>query len=119
MRLLLGGLMILANSVYAAILPPIIVNVGTNPANINVMLPTNPTTGFQWTVKDYNRNLLKLVSSKYQKPDSKMPGAGGRMYYVFQLLKTPAIAQTSLDFVYSRPWDLTKSDTQSVTINFN
>lgn len=85
-----------------------------------VNLPANPTTGFQWSVVQYDKDLLTLGSSVYHGPNTKLIGAGGRMLFTFTLNKGITLPKTTeLTFKYARPWEKKGEFTmQKVTVNF-
>jgi inhibitor of cysteine peptidase len=68
-----------------------------------ITLPSNATTGYQWMLtKAPDEKLVKLLSSDYKRPDSKLAGAGGHMLWTFQAL---AAGKTELGLDYVRPWE--------------
>ncbi|WED44044.1 protease inhibitor I42 family protein [Legionella cardiaca] len=96
------------------------VNVDTSQTQFVVTLPANPTTGYQWTVENYDKALLKLLSSKYVAPQTKLIGAGGKTLFTFQLLEGKTYPKsTILLFKYARPWEPDTGTTKQVTVNFN
>lgn len=96
------------------------ISVDPHQGSFKVSLPANPTTGFQWTLKEYDTSLLKLTSSQYIAPESKLIGAGGEMVFVFDLLPTGNVlpSSTTLLFQYARPWETANGTIQQITINF-
>ena len=73
---------------------------------ITITLPSNPTTGFAWSIQKYDTNLLKLVSQKYTPPNSHLMGASGIQQYTFQAVQT-GFAVTQVGHVvlhYARQW---------------
>src|SRR3990167_6564655 len=87
-----------------------------NPA-ITITLPSNPTTGFTWSIQKYDTNLLKLVSQKYTPPNSRLMGAPGIQQYTFQAIQT-GYSVTQVGHVvlqYARQWT-TVGATQKVFI---
>lgn len=119
MRNLLGIMMLLCTMAIHAD-EPMSINIDADKPNFVITLAANPTTGFQWTVVEFDKDLLSLSSSVYQRPDTKLIGAGGHMLFTFTLNKGKAYPQsTNLVFKYARPWE--KDDTgatQTVTVNF-
>ena len=78
-----------------------------------VELPGNPTTGYSWRVKAYDKGILKLVSRRYDRTSNRMQGIassaqttrigqGGVFMFSF---KSIAAGKTTLEFVYTRPWE--------------
>ena len=119
MNLLMSFVMMLVPlSVYAN--KALLVNVPKNKSSFVITLEANPTTGYQWSVVSFDKDLLTLSSSYYQGPDSKLIGAGGHMLFTFTLNKEKAYPKTTdLFFSYARPWE--KGDTgakQKVTVHF-
>ncbi|KTD23394.1 secreted protein [Legionella lansingensis] len=95
------------------------INVDTSATQFLVTLPANPTTGYQWTVEDYDKSFLKLLSSRYAAPQTKLMGAGGEMSFTFQLISGRSYPKnTTLVFKYARPWEPQTGTVQKVTVNF-
>jgi inhibitor of cysteine peptidase len=75
-----------------------------------IKLKSNPTTGYTWSLHDYDKTLLSLVKHQYLAPTSGLIGASGYDQWTFKMNKV-AFTQpqrTSLKLTYARPWD--KSD---------
>ena len=84
-----------------------------------ISLPANPTTGFQWAVDQYDKNILTLSSSVYQKPQTNLVGAGGQMQFTFTLQKGKALPEhTHLQFKYARAWEPKTATVKKVQVNF-
>lgn len=86
----------------------------SKPITVNAKLPrfyitqpANPTTGYGWVIKNYDHQLIVLISTFYQPPDTRLIGAGGTMVWLFQA--TPKALQqsttTQIELVYQRAWD--------------
>jgi inhibitor of cysteine peptidase len=87
---------------------------------VEVKLPANPTTGYQWRLKQYNQALLQLQSQRYIRSNSKLMGAGGESIFIFS--RRPgqiAPKQTQLLFSYLRPWEPSSADDKAVIIKFD
>ncbi len=70
---------------------------------VNIKLDSNITTGFKWNlVTEPNSKILKLVSSKYNDPNTNAVGAVGSETWVFQAVGT---GTTSLTLGYYRPFE--------------
>ena len=99
---------------------PLSINVDKRQSSFVINLPANPTTGYQWSVVQFDKDLLTLSSSAYQKPDNHLIGAGGHMLYTFTLNSGKNYPDfTKFVFKYARPWE--KQDTgsvQKVTVHF-
>lgn len=115
-KILIGVLVFISTLLQAK---PIVVNLNPTTIQFEVPLPANPSTGYQWELKNYDRNLFSLIRSKFVPENPKLVGAGGTMIYTFQLnkgLKTPRM--TSIIFAYFRPWDKSSETMQTVHVNF-
>ena len=84
-----------------------------------IALPANPTTGFQWTIKDFDKQLLRLKKSEYNAPVAKRMGAGGKMVFTFERIKDTFPKQTEIVFQYARSWESKDSTLKRVTIEFS
>ena len=120
MRTILSALLMLVMSQIKAA-DSIVINLGATDTTFQVALPSNPSTGYQWTIKGYDKQLLTLVSSKYISPKTNLIGAGGVMEYNFELnsgVKVPK--RTALVFLYARPSENVpeQESIKTVTINF-
>lgn len=96
-----------------------LMNVNSNDPDFTISLPANPTTGFQWSVIDYDKALLNLTHSQFVKPNSKLIGAGGVMKFTFDLnsgVTYPVFTEITLK--YARPWEAKSATIKHVRINF-
>ncbi len=74
---------------------------------IEVMLPGNPTTGFEWTaaLSDEDATLVKRQGEPAyvsESPDETMVGGGGVYTFTF---KTVAAGQAELKLIYARSFE--------------
>jgi inhibitor of cysteine peptidase len=84
-----------------------------------VSLAANPSTGYQWTVLSFDKSLLTLTGSGYQKPNKTLIGAGGTMVFNFALKSKGSYpTKTIIKFQYGRSWDPDSVKTQNVTVDF-
>ncbi len=81
-------------------------------AEVEVVLPGNPTTGYEWTVADTDATRLPLVDSSY-KPSAERIGAGG--HYRFQF-KAVASGEVHLELIYKRAWEAEAAESFRVTV---
>jgi len=86
-----------------------------NGADVEVVLPGNPTTGYQWEVVENNETLLTFVSSSYT-PDSDAAGSGGMYRFLF---KAAAVGQARLRLVYKRSWETVVVESLTVTVKIS
>ncbi|STX51638.1 secreted protein [Legionella busanensis] len=113
-------LLCIITATYAATsYKPMTINLKPTDTQFQVILPANPTTGYQWTLHNYDRSLLRLVSNQFNPPNSELMGAGGQTVFTFEIINgavTPSV--TSLIFSYARPWENQGGRSQIVTVRF-
>jgi inhibitor of cysteine peptidase len=68
-------------------------------------LDSNPTTGFQWVVKDFDKNKLKFIKKFYQAQDTKLIGSGGKETFIFKVLNPQYKLNTRVRLSYERSWE--------------
>jgi inhibitor of cysteine peptidase len=82
-----------------------------------IKLKSNPTTGYSWFLRESNPALFEAVKHQYEAPaDKKLMGASGYELWTFRA-KSAAFAvpqQTTIRFVYTRPWEISENATQLV-----
>lgn len=75
-----------------------------------IKLQSNPTTGYVWQLRDYDKSLVLPVRHRYVAPDTKLMGAPGFDLWTFKV-KPEAFSpphRTTVRLVYVRPWEETK-----------
>ncbi|MFI4919145.1 MAG: protease inhibitor I42 family protein [Legionellales bacterium] len=94
-------------------------NLSANKSGFIVTLAANPTTGYQWSVVQFDKKLLTLSSSHYQKSETHLIGAGGNMLFTFSLRKGKSYpAKSDMVFKYARSWEPSAGMLKKVKINF-
>jgi inhibitor of cysteine peptidase len=79
---------------------PITATVGRE---FNVTLASNPTTGYKWDLaKPLDAKLLQLVTNIYERPETRLVGAGGREVWTFKAVDE---GKTQIALKYVRPWE--------------
>lgn len=69
---------------------------------LEVVLESNPTTGFQWeTIGDFTPYLRQSGEPVYE-PTGEGLGAGGNISFTFEAIKA---GQTRLELIYRQPFD--------------
>lgn len=89
--------------------------------NYQLTVQSNPTTGYIWLVKSYDKNLLKLIKHEYvPSTNPKLIGAPGQDIYEFQGIteNVHAPTMTSIHLVYARPWDVVAGTAEGVDHTF-
>lgn len=87
------------------------ITVSKNQPVFILKLASNPTTGYVWLLKNYDKSLIVPVKHQYQAPNTKLIGAGGFDLWTFRV-KADAFTvphQTSILMSYARPWEADKS----------
>ena len=72
-----------------------------------ITLQSNPSTGFSWQLKSYDKNLISFVSHKYVPPhNTKLLGAPGYETFTFQAKAGDyRVNQVGhIVMMYARPW---------------
>jgi inhibitor of cysteine peptidase len=86
---------------------------------IRIELPSNPTTGFQWSIATYNTNVLTLKSANFKASNKGLMGAPGTMQYVFSVHPgTLYPIESTIRFKYARPWEKKAVKEKVVTLKF-
>ncbi len=107
-------------SITAYAIEDLSINVNNNAKGFIVTLPANPTTGFQWSVVKYDKELLTLNGSQFKAPNTKLIGAGGTMLFTFSLNKGKTVpVRTGMQFRYARSWEPNTATTKNVTVLFS
>jgi inhibitor of cysteine peptidase len=87
------------------------IQVTSNQPQFIIKLSSNPTTGYSWSLRQYDGQMLTPVRHQYQAGQSGLIGAGGNEYWQFRV--NPAAftvsQQSEIQFVYARPWEKGKS----------
>jgi predicted secreted protein len=80
----------------------------TNP-QFTIKLISNATTGYSWYLREYDHSLIMPIKHEYKAPTSQLIGAPGVEYWTFRVKPEGFIMpqQTTLPFVYVRPWEVT------------
>ena len=68
-------------------------------------LDSNPTTGFQWVAKDFDKNKLKFIKKFYQAQDTNLIGSGGKETFIFKVLNPQYKLDTRVRLSYERSWE--------------
>jgi inhibitor of cysteine peptidase len=90
---------------------PAMIEVSENQQNVEIkngqeftiVLTSNPSTGYSWSLNDtYNNNVTLKISNEFIASSTEMIGAPGRELWVF---KGVGIGSTKLSFSYARQGD--------------
>lgn len=84
-----------------------------------VKVPANTTTGYQLTLKSWDKTQFKSVSHRYIAPNTQRIGAGGVMVFTFKLRKGHEYPhKTTMYFLNKRPWESNGGITRAVLVDF-
>lgn len=82
------------------------ITINAKQENFTITLPANPTTGFLWSVVDYDKEIFELIKQQYIRSKEGLVGAGGNSLFTFKLKKQSSYPSSSIiKFKYSRSWE--------------
>ena len=69
-----------------------------------IKLESNPTTGYSWSLAEYDSKVTKQESNVYEptKTAANVVGSGGTEVWAFKAITK---GETKLTFQYTRPWE--------------
>ena len=79
-----------------------------------IVLQSNPTTGYDWLLNITNTNVVHDSSHQYVPGSSNRVGVGGNTTWS---LLTRDVGSTTLEFSYGRPWEKDTLPTRVVTFS--
>jgi inhibitor of cysteine peptidase len=81
-----------------------------------IYLKANPTTGYNWFLREYDSKLVTPLKHTYEAPNTKLIGAPGFDVWTFAIkpagFTVPQITQ--IRFTYARPWETAGQENQIV-----
>lgn len=82
------------------------ISVTAKQPEFTIKLKSNPTTGYSWFLRQYNRNLIVPVKHAFEKPTQNLMGAPGYELWTFRVKPTGFTVpqQTIIRMIYARPW---------------
>ena len=78
---------------------------------LEINLPGNPTTGYQWLLQTIDKTILKPLGEPEYKSAGDAIGAGGHFTFRLQAL---ARGETGVEMVYRQPFDLARLPPEDV-----
>lgn len=80
-----------------------------------VVLPGNPTTGYNWEMASGKIAILRQIGEREFKRDSELIGSGGKFVFTFE---AAAQGQAIIRLIYHRPWErnIPPANTFEITI---
>ncbi len=80
--------------------------ISTKQETFTISLPSNPTTGFQWSVISYDKSIFDLINHQYIASKIGVIGAGGTMLFTFKFKKQLSYPRVSkIKFKHARSWE--------------
>lgn len=81
-----------------------------------IKLKSNPTTGYSWFLREYNKDYIKPLKHRFEASKDKLIGAPGFDYWTFQAKEAMFTVpqQTIIRLIYARPWKATDGSTPIV-----
>ena len=73
-----------------------------------IKLQSNPTTGYSWFLRQYDKRLITSVSHVFEPPQNKkLMGAPGAEVWTFRVNDAGFVTpqQTVITLIYARPWE--------------
>ncbi len=85
---------------------------------IVIKLPSNPTTGFDWYIRQLPENLQQEGAKTYipSKSDKNLLGAGGTTEFKFKAVKS---GEGTLILIYKRNWEGVTSKNKQFEVKIN
>lgn len=79
----------------------------SNQPTFIIQLKSNRTTGYSWSLENYDEQAIQLLQHRYLPPTQMIAGAAGIEKWTFRLTKDAfATPKTfSIALVYKRPWE--------------
>ena len=81
-----------------------------------IKLASNPTTGFTWLLRDYDKMLLSPLKHEFEPPQKHLIGAPGYEIWTFRAKPEAFTAphRTEIHMIYARPWEPNKDNKETV-----
>ncbi len=97
------------------------IRLSANQQSVDIVLPANATTGFQWFVTSYDHDLLSLNNYRYNpNPNKKLMGAPGEAVFTFTIdprfYDAPQLS--TITFNYDQPWS-PRQNASSTTVTLS
>src|SRR5688572_7444374 len=84
------------------------ITLSANQPEFTIKLKSNPTTGYMWSIKGYDKKYLLLINHRFEAPSNKnLMGAPGYEYFTFKASKQffSKPKDTNVKFIYIRSWE--------------
>ena len=77
---------------------------------LEILLPGNPTTGYQWNIETQETIILQPTGGPEYKPSDNLVGGGGLFIFRFEAIKTGGV---NLKLGYSQPFERSQKPSQT------
>ena len=83
-----------------------------------IKLVSNPTTGYTWLLRSYDKMLLNPLKHEFKAPKQHLVGAPGYEIWMFRVKPEAFTAphRTEIHMVYARPWEAGKDIKETVFV---
>jgi inhibitor of cysteine peptidase len=88
-------------------------------SDFSFSLESNPSTGYQWTVNNYDTGKLQFLGSTYQAKKPVLVGSGGMQVFKFKVLNPSANLDTKISLSYARSWEKSSVKKQIVHVFYD
>ncbi len=84
--------------------------VSADDPTVEILLDSNPTTGYSWYIETYPSDQVARITSHFITSDPKKVGSGGMQKWIFTLDDDvfEAPHKLTFKFVYARSWQIDK-----------
>ena len=81
-------------------------------------LPSNPSTGYQWILVQYDHHLLEPILHVYHSANKKLLGPSGYSVWQFKVKEEAFVVpqQASISLHYIRPWEVSPIQKRTIHI---
>lgn len=87
------------------------INLNNNTKELKINLYSNSSTGYEWTYKVSNEDIIKISKSYKTNCPSDVSGCGGENVYTIKPLKE---GKTTITFKYARSWEQSEYDLDAI-----
>lgn len=93
------------------------IQINANQPIFTIQLPSNPTTGYAWFLRENDSNLIVPIQHRFIHANSKkLIGAPGYEMWTFRVRPKGFVVprEILLRFIYTRAWEISNNETQLV-----
>ena len=87
------------------------ININNNSKELKINLYSNSSTGYEWTYKVSNEDIINISKSYKTNCPSDVAGCGGENVYTIKPLKE---GKVTITFKYARSWESSEYDLEAI-----